>query len=390
MSSNKALFFIALGLFGVFTVEFSVISLLPSIANRYEVTIAQAGLLVGLFAGVAAIGGPLMVLLLSRHNRKTVLLITLLIFSICSILSTWAPNFASLMLLRAIPGLLLPVFFSLAFAIALALYPTEKAAHATSMVLMGESIGLVFGVPIIIFFESRFSYEASFWFCAAVCAIAAAGIFHLPKIKSISEQKSGVQALIILKKPALWLGLFATIAVLSAMFSVYSYATEYLSTIGINTDSISLLMMIFGVGGLAGNFIAGRSLAKNIKLVVIVYPLVLGASYFCLHAFANPQFSAMAILCVIWGGAHTAGLVVSQFWVASSAEEAPEFATSLFVSAANVGVALGATVGGGLITRIGMEGPIFAGWGFSLLALIFFAASIGYARRQSLIVNAAC
>ncbi|MFJ5483671.1 MFS transporter [Pectobacterium actinidiae] len=390
MKSNKYLFCIALGLFGVFTVEFSVIGLLPSIVDRYGVTVAQAGSLVGWFAAVAAIGGPVMVLWLSRYDRKFVLVASLLIFSLCSVLSAWAPNFESLMALRVVPGLFLPVLFSLAFAAAVALYPPERAAHATSMALMGESVGLVFGVPIIIFLESWLSYEASFLFCASVCALAAAGLCMLPKGIKNTHHTEGSNALIILKNPVLWLGLIATVAVLSAMFSVYSYATQYLSKMGIDNDSISVLMMVFGIGGLFGNFIAGQSLAKNIRLTVILYPIVLGASYLILHIFATPTFFAMAVLCAAWGGAHTSGLVVSQFWVASSAREAPEFATSLFVSAANLGVTLGAAAGGAFITRMGMNGPIWAGWMFSIMALVFFAASVGYARRQQRFADAAC
>jgi predicted MFS family arabinose efflux permease len=382
MKSSRSLFFIALGLFGVFTVEFSVIGLLPSIVERYGVSIAQAGWLVGWFAGIAAIGGPLMVLWLSRYNRKRVLIVTLLVFALCSTLSAWAPNFATLMLLRAIPGLLLPVFFSLAFAAAVALYPPEKAAHATSMALMGESIGLVFGLPLIIFFETRLSYEASFLFCAFVCAVAASGLLTLPSREEHAQANTGKPALAILKKPVLWLALAATVSVLSAMFAVYSYATEYLAKLGIEAGSISLLMMIFGVGGLAGNFIAGRSLAANIRLTAMAYPFVLGASYMLLHTLASPSFTTMALLCMVWGGAHTSGLVVSQFWVASSAQEAPEFATSLFVSAANVGVTLGATIGGAFIAAQGMRGPIQAGWLFVTLALLFFATSITYVNRK--------
>ena len=390
MGSNRSMFFIALGLFGVFTVEFSVIGLLPSIVQRYDVSVAEAGWLVGWFAAIAATGGPLMVLWLSRNDRKWVLIGALLVFALCSVMSAWAPTFASLMVLRAVPALLLPVFFSLAFAAAVALYPSERAAHATSMALMGESIGLVLGVPIIIFFETRFSYEASFLFCAAVCTVAALGLLMLPRHEEHAHAKTGKQALVILKKPVLWLGLAATVAVLSAMFAVYSYATEYLSKLGIESGSISWLMMIFGVGGLVGNFIAGRSLAANIRLTVLVYPLALGASYVLLYALASPSFAIMALLCAIWGGAHTSGLVVSQFWVASSAAEAPEFATSLFVSAANVGVTLGATVGGGFIAAQGMNGPVQAGWLFSTLALVFFAASVTYLKRSTPTSYAVC
>ncbi|PJG86356.1 MFS transporter [Conservatibacter flavescens] len=378
---NLILFFIALGLFGVFTVEFSVIGLLPMVVERYGVSVAQAGMLVSVFALFAAIGGPLMVLWLAKYSRKRVLIGSLMIFALCCVLSAWAPDYQTLMVLRALPGLMLTVFFSLAFAAAVALYPPQKAAFATSMALMGESVGLVFGLPLILFFAHTFSYETAFLFCAAVCVIAAAGLLRLPDSKQ-NEQGKTADALVILKKPLLWLGLLATVAVLSSMFGVYSYATEYLLGLGMNANTVSLLMMVFGIGGLAGNVIAGRALAKNIKLTAVAYPFVLALAYAALYAFASPNIAVMALLCAVWGAAHISGLVVSQFWVSSSAEEAPEFATSLFVSAANVGVTVGAASGGWFISNFGIQSSLWAGWGFALLAVVFFAVSLVLKKRE--------
>jgi len=56
------MFFIALGLFGVYTIEFGVVGILPVIIERYSVSASEAGYLVGLFALVIAVFGPFMVL----------------------------------------------------------------------------------------------------------------------------------------------------------------------------------------------------------------------------------------------------------------------------------------------------------------------------------------
>jgi predicted MFS family arabinose efflux permease len=48
---------IALGLFGLYTLEFGVVGILPAIIDRFHVTISEADLLLGLFAlTVAALG----------------------------------------------------------------------------------------------------------------------------------------------------------------------------------------------------------------------------------------------------------------------------------------------------------------------------------------------
>ena len=74
MTRPHPIVFLALGLFGVYCIEFGVVGILPMIMQRYGVTAAQAGSLVSLFALVIAAGGPFLVLLATRWRRKSVLL----------------------------------------------------------------------------------------------------------------------------------------------------------------------------------------------------------------------------------------------------------------------------------------------------------------------------
>ena len=103
MNAGRTLLFIALGLFGLYSVEFGVVGILPAIIARYGVGVAQAGWLVGLFALIVAACGPFMVLWLSRFGHRKVLVRSLLVFSLCSLLSGWAPSFGVLMALRVRP-----------------------------------------------------------------------------------------------------------------------------------------------------------------------------------------------------------------------------------------------------------------------------------------------
>ncbi|ODB59583.1 hypothetical protein A7311_11770 [Paenibacillus polymyxa] len=61
----------------------------------------------------------------------------------------------------------------------------------------------------------------------------------------------------------------------------------------------------------------------------------------------------MIIIIIIWGAFFTGGLIVSQTWLTSEASEAPEFANSLFVSFANLGVTIGTTLGGWFLSQMG-------------------------------------
>lgn len=171
------IFFIALGLFGVYCIEFGVVGILPLIIERYGISTAQAGWLVGLFAVTIALLGPLLVLLASRFNRKRMLLISLAVFSLASVLSAYAASFSTLMILRILPALFHPIYFSLAMVAAASLYPRQQVTRATAYAFVGTSMGMVLGIPLTHWIAGQFSYEAAFLFCASVNLLAGVGLF---------------------------------------------------------------------------------------------------------------------------------------------------------------------------------------------------------------------
>jgi predicted MFS family arabinose efflux permease len=63
---------------------------------------------------------------------------------------------------------------------------------------------------------------------------------------------------------------------------------------------------------------------------------------------------------IIWGIAHTANVVLCQVRVTLAGRSAPAFAMALNISAANLGIALGALAGGWVVTRWGIDA---IGWG---------------------------
>ncbi|MCI0997772.1 MFS transporter [Pseudomonas corrugata] len=384
MKMFNPLFFIALGLFGVYTIEFGVVGILPVIIERYSVSASEAGYLVGLFALIIAVFGPFMVLLLSRYNRKRILTLSLFIFAGASALSAYAPNYGSLAVLRIIPAFFHPVYFSLAFVAVASLYPKEQATQATAKAFVGTSMGMVLGVPITTWIAARFSYEAAFLFCTVVNVIAGLGIIaRLPDTFAGQRTPYGEQ-LAILRKPTLWLNILASTLIFGAMFSVYSYSAEYLSReAGMSGEVISALLILFGVGGVAGNLLAGRLLSRNKVGTTLMHPIMLGASYLILHFFASPAILPMVLIIVLWGATHTSGLIVTQVWLTSEAPEAPEFVTGLYISFINLGVTLGATAGGWFLARMGMEGTIISGLVFCALAAATIATKVlVYGARQ--------
>lgn len=78
----------------------------------------------------------------------------------------------------------------------------------------------------------------------------------------------------------------------------------------------------------------------------------------------------------IWGIVHSGGLIVSQTWLTTEAKEAPEFGNSLFVSFSNLGITLGASIGGWFISHLGIHQLIWSGIMFALLAFLLIMIKI--------------
>ncbi|MGF0237758.1 MFS transporter [Rhodococcus sp. IEGM1300] len=375
--------FIILGLFGLYTLELGVVGILPMIVERFGVTVAQAGLLMSLFAFIVAMSGPFLVLVFSRFDRKKVLVGALLCFSVSSVFSAYAPNYSTLMALRILPAMLHPVFFSAAFAAAISLYPKERAAHATTVAFIGTTLGLVFGVPLTAWVAGRFSYEASILFCAVATLLAGIGLL-LALPRQVSAAQSFASQLSILRKPSVWLAIIATVLVFTTKFAVYSYAAEYLKTqTGMDGETISILLVIFGVGGVLGNLLAGRALASHLVKTVVLFPILLSAAYLILYAFGSHSVGSMIFIVLFWGAIHTSGMVITQMWMTHAAPQAHSFATSLYVSAANAGIALGSWIGGVFINAYGLPGILWCGLIFAGLSLVAIVTGAVLDRARS-------
>lgn len=356
MTRPHPIVFLALGLFGVYCIEFGVVGILPMIMQRYGVTAAQAGSLVSLFALVIAVGGPFLVLLATRWRRKRVLVVSLLVFALASVASAYAPRFEVLLALRIVPALFHPVYFSLAMVAAAALYPPQQSARAGAHAFTGTSMGMVLGIPLTTWIAAQYGYEASFLVCALVNVLAALGLcLFLPDTPQQAPMAYGRQ-LAVLRKPALWLTIAAAVFVFAAMFAVYAYAAAYLQQeAGLSARQTGLALVVFGVGGVAGNL-----------LYWLLYQ----------YAGAGTGWVALAVLLLFWGAAHTSGLIVTQVWLSSEAREAPAFAIGVYIAAINLGVTVGALAGGMAIACYGMQGALACGTllGALALALILFKA----------------
>ncbi|MFP3392741.1 MFS transporter [Brevibacillus sp. SIMBA_040] len=376
--NNLLILILTTGVFGILNTEMGVIGILPLIADNFQVSISSAGLVVSLFALAVAISGPIMPILFSRMNRKATMLLVLGIFLLGNVVSALTTNFTVLVIVRVIPALFHPIYVSLAFTVAARSVSKEEEPKAVSKIFIGVSAGMVLGVPVTSLIATATSLNMAMLFFAIVNAIVfITTLLYVPSMPVREKLSYGAQYS-VLKKSITWLSIAAVIFMNGAVFGVYSYLTEYLETVTKMTwNTISFILFIYGAANIIGNILAGKLLTTNAFKSVATFPFALGAVYIVL--FLMGHFSVpMAFIILCWGILAGIGANINQYWITSAAPEAPEFANGLFLTSANLGTTVGATVCGFFISGLGIHYVVFGGF----LLLIGSCVSI-FLRKSS-------
>ena len=371
IKNKQALMLIlAAGVFGILNTEMGFIGILPYIAENYQVTVVQAGWLISLFALGVAVAGPTMPLLLSRFNRKHLMVFILGLFTLCNVIAVFAESFYLLLAVRVLPAFFHPVYCSMAFTVAAALAKPGEEPKAVAKINAGVAAGMVAGVPISNFLAEQFSLSASMaFFALATFAVLLLTIWLVPSLPVQKAMSYGSQ-LAVLRKPMLWASIMAVIFLNGSIFGVFNYLTEYLGVLsGVAPTLISILLFVYGLCNIGGSMLAGNLLTVRPLVVVKVFPLAVAVIYVTLLGGGN-AWPLMGLIVVLWGILGGINANINQYWIASAAPEAPDFANGLFLTAANMGCVLGTTVSGHFIDALGTEYVVLGGLLFCLLAAL--------------------
>lgn len=359
-----------LGMIGVITTEFGVIGILPQIATHYQITIDKAGLLLSAFALVIALTGPFMTLLTSGIDRKKIMMAAIAIFMITGVVSAMSPPFWLLVLVRVLPAFLQPVYIATAIAVAVAQADKKQENEMMGIVLGGIAISMVTTIPIATYIASVWGWESSFIVQAVISLIALAGILKILPSIPVREKKSHGSQLKILTQFRFQLSTAMNFLMIAAWFSTYSYFADYLNKVkSMDGTMVSYMLFLFGITGIASNWLAGKMLNKNIPLTVAIF--LSGTIIIPVLLYFSGE-NEVAIIAVIacWGFFYAPCFLNASAYMISAAPDSLEFANSLATSFGNLGVSLGTILGGWIIATKGIAYVPWIGAAFGLLALL--------------------
>ena len=371
MKQKWLVLILTIGVFGIINTEMGVVGILPLIAETFHVTVPQAGWTVSIFALVVAVSAPVLPLLFSGFNRKNIMLLALGVFTASNVISMLTTNFTVVLIARALPAFLHPVYVSMAFTAAATSVSKAEAPKAVSKVFIGVSAGMVLGVPVTSFIASESSFSMAMLFFAIVNAgVFIATLLFVPSLP-VREKRSYSSQLRVLGKPVMWYSVIAVTLINGAMFGFFSFMSDYLKKIT-ETDYniISVILLIYGLANIAGNVIAGKLLSINARRCVTIIPFILFILYILLFTSGEWVIAASAIILALGIAAGIASNGM-QYMITQAAPEAPDFANGLFLTSANLGTTIGTAVCGMFITAFSTQYSIMG-------ALLFLVAGIAF------------
>ncbi len=374
---------LAIGAFGIGLTEFVIMGLLPDVAADFAVTEATAGWLISGYALSVVVGALGLTAATTRLPRKPVLLGLVVLFIAGNALTALAPDYTVAMAGRVIAALCHGAFFGIGSVVAAELVAPEKKARAIAIMFTGLTAANVFGVPFGTFLGQQFGWRSTFWVISAIGVAAFVGIALLVSApRAAAEQVSLRSELRAFRSLQVWLSLIVTALAFGGMFGAFTYIAYTLTAVsGFAETTVPWLLVLFGVGLVAGNWIGGRLADRSIDrtLLVFIAALVVVLVGFGLLAGSQPATIAILVLMGAFGFGTVPGL---QSRIMHYAGGAPTLASGANIGAFNVGNALGAWAGGlGIAAGLGYVSPIWIGAAITASALVMMTIAVVLARR---------
>lgn len=238
------------------------------------------------------------------------------------------------------------------------------------IVLGGIALAMVTTVPFATYLASVFTWQISFFVQAIVSALALVTIFRIMPDGAITEKKSYGSQVKILKDKSFVLSTAMNFFMIASWFSTYSYFADYLiKTRKVDMETISYLLLLFGVVGVFSNWLSGKMLTRSITKTVafflcgtVIIPVIL--------IYSGDSLWITVIVVAIWGFFYAPCFLNASAYMISAAPKSLEFANSLATSFGNLGVFLGTAVGGWIISQSTISNVPWAGMGFGILSLL--------------------
>ncbi|WP_280298594.1 Cmx/CmrA family chloramphenicol efflux MFS transporter [Nocardia neocaledoniensis] len=363
-----AVYILGLSIFAQGTSELMLAGLLTDLSADLGVSIPRAGLLISAFALGMLVGAPLLAVVTLRWPRRDALLAFLAIFVAAHAVGALTSDYWVLFGTRVVSAFVYAGFWALAATTAVSLVPANLRGRAMGIVAGGLTIATIVGVPAGTMIGQHFGWRAAFWAVAALSALSMIGVVaRIPGGRPDAVARLD-RELRVMANPRLWLSYTATALSTGSTFVVFAYLGALLAdATAVSATWIPLVLALYGVGGLLGITLGGRTSDRHPfrTLYVGAGGMTVIAAALALTLRSPAPVIVLVFLLGAFGFATNPALNTRVFALAG---DAPTLATATNFSAFNVGITVGPWLGG-----------LALGAGFGYAAVGWIGAVLGAA-----------
>lgn len=349
--------------------EFLPVSLLTPMAEGLGASEGETGQAISISGLFAVLASLLVTTAAGTLNRKWVLVAMTAFMLFSLVLVAAAPNFAVLMIGRALLGICIGGFWALATAVIMRLVPESEVPKALALMYGGQAIAAAFAAPIGSYLGGIFGWRAVFWALTPIVAVNL--VWHVVALPSLpAGPRQDVRAMLgLLKRRHFRRGLIACMLSWGSAFTMFTYLRPFLEQVtGVDVATLSLLLLLLGCAGFLGTWAAGRFIKGNVAPLLKLPALVMGGATAGLLLLGHSVLAA-GLFMAVWGAMNTMFSVIWMTWMSQNADDAPEAGGSLMVAAIQASILLGAVVGGLLLDGISIRATFLGSVVLAVLAV---------------------
>jgi len=348
--------------------------MLPALAEGLSVKVPVAAQLITAFAFTVCVTAPPLAALTARFDRRALLVMVQLLFAGGHLASAYASTLHELLILRVVSSVGAALFTAQAASTAALLVPTQRRGSAIAFVFVGWSIASVVGMPLGAYVSERIGWSAAFIIVGIGALVAATALYvTLPRGLKIAPIGRAMWASLFGSR-SLMMAVAVTAIQAAAQFTVLSFLVPSIKTLfNASPETVSLLLVAFGVTGVAGNLIGARMVDRIGAAKVTLLGLSSMLISHVVWLFVPGSWPLLVLFLLLWGiGCFSTNSAQQARLVLLSPPHAP-VSVAMNSSAMYFGQAVGTAAGAAVIAGVAGE---FAYTALALISIPLFIASI--------------
>jgi DHA1 family inner membrane transport protein len=374
---------LALGGFAIGTTEFVTMGLLPEIAQGIGASIPRTGHVITAYALGVVVGAPV-VALGARLPRRELAIGLVLALGVGNAATAMAHGYWPVMAARFLAGLPHGAYFGVASLIAASLVRPERRGRAVSGVMLGLSVATVVGVPASTWLGQGLGWRSAYWSVVVIAVLTAVLLVAVVPHSPGNRHATVVTELRALKRPQVLFAVTAGMVGFGGIFAMYSYVAPLVTReADLGRSAIPWFLLAFGVGSVAGSWLAGRLADWDVERAVIGGFVGAVAVLVLIWLLAGVP-AALWVLVLLVGVLGSVLAINFQLRLMHVAGDAQMLGAALNHSALNMANGLGAWLGSLVIAAgHGYRAPSLVGAGLAVAGLAVFVVGLRVKRGSA-------